>query len=125
MAMPATAQGWRVHQKDVRLRSEHKLSIHSNQDVTVDYRESFSWRYEPQYDPDTKDPDAVLPEVQPYIRGEEYVWEGTRHLPEFKEGCITYWQEMPETRSKARQDLCTLPRLAGGLLRRRYHLPWQ
>lgn len=60
---------------------------------TVDYRESFSWRYEPQYDPDPKDPDAVPLEVQPYIRGEKYVWEGTSHLPGFKDGCIAYWQE--------------------------------
>ncbi|KAJ9607081.1 hypothetical protein H2200_008153 [Cladophialophora chaetospira] len=59
----------------------------------LDYRESFSWRYEPQYDPDPKDPNAVPPEVQPYIRGENYVWEGTQHLPDFKDGCITYWQE--------------------------------
>ena len=59
----------------------------------MDYRESFSWRYEPQYDPDPKDPNAVPEEVQPYIRGEQYVWDGTQHLPTFKPGCITYWQE--------------------------------
>lgn len=59
----------------------------------LDYREAFSWRYEPQYDPDPKDPNAVPPEVQPYIRGENYVWEGTSHLPDFKDECITYWQE--------------------------------
>ncbi|EXJ72836.1 uncharacterized protein A1O5_03984 [Cladophialophora psammophila CBS 110553] len=59
----------------------------------LDYRESFSWRYEPQYDPDPKDPDAVPAEVRPYIRGENYVWEGTEHLAGFKKGCIAYWQE--------------------------------
>ncbi|KIV80254.1 hypothetical protein PV11_07766 [Exophiala sideris] len=59
----------------------------------LDYRESFSWRYEPQYDPDPKDPNAVPEEVKPYIRGELYVWDGTQHLPTFKQGCITYWQE--------------------------------
>jgi isopenicillin N synthase-like dioxygenase len=59
----------------------------------VDYRESFSWRYEPQYDPDPKDPEDVPAEVRPYIRGEGYVWEGTEQLPNFKDGCITYWQE--------------------------------
>lgn len=59
----------------------------------LDYRESFSWRYEPQYDPDPKDLHAVPAEVKPYIRGEQYVWDGTEHLPGFKEGCIAYWQE--------------------------------
>ncbi|KIW45448.1 uncharacterized protein PV06_03840 [Exophiala oligosperma] len=59
----------------------------------LDYRESFSWRYEPQYDPDPKDPANVPAEVLPYIRGEDYVWQGTSHLPGFKPGCITYWQE--------------------------------
>ncbi|KAK7892920.1 hypothetical protein LTR67_007157 [Exophiala xenobiotica] len=59
----------------------------------LDYRESFSWRYEPQYDPDPKDPAAVPAEVKPFIRGEDYVWQGTSHLPTFKHGCITYWQE--------------------------------
>jgi isopenicillin N synthase-like dioxygenase len=59
----------------------------------LDYREAFAFRYAPEYDPDAKDPDAVPAEVKPYIRGEEFVWEGTTHLPGFKHGCITYWQE--------------------------------
>lgn len=58
-----------------------------------DIRESFSWRYEPQYDPDPKDSKDVPAEVWPYIRGEKYVWDGTEHLPGFQSGCITYWQE--------------------------------
>ena len=56
----------------------------------VDYREAFSWRYEPQYDPDPKDPATVPAEVKPYIRGEDYVWRGTSHLPGFKLACLTY-----------------------------------
>lgn len=31
--------------------------------------------------------------MKPYIRGENYVWEGTDHLPGFKDACIAYWQE--------------------------------
>jgi isopenicillin N synthase-like dioxygenase len=58
----------------------------------VDYRESFPWRYEPRYDPDPKDPNAVQPEVLAYIHGEDYFWQGTSHLPGFKTACITYWQ---------------------------------
>jgi isopenicillin N synthase-like dioxygenase len=59
----------------------------------LDHRESFAWRYEPQYDPDLKDLEAIPAQVKPYIRGEQYVWDGTAHLPGFKEGCLQYWQE--------------------------------
>jgi isopenicillin N synthase-like dioxygenase len=83
---------WRVRPKDVSLpvcvvRRRTYLTI------AVDYREAFSWRYEPQYDPEYKDPAAIPAEVKPYIRGEDYVWQGTAHLPGFKDACITYWQE--------------------------------
>lgn len=43
-----------------------------------------AWRYEPQYDPDYKDPASVPEDVKPWIRGEQYVWDGTEHLPDFK-----------------------------------------
>lgn len=59
----------------------------------VDYREAFTWRYDPKYDPEYKDPAAIPEEVKPYLRGEEYVWEGTSHLPGFQDACISYWQE--------------------------------
>jgi isopenicillin N synthase-like dioxygenase len=49
------------------------------------------WRYDPRYDPDTKDLDAIPEEVKPWIRGEEFVWEGTSHLPGFKEDVLRYW----------------------------------
>ena len=70
-----------------------KKTAHASPSESLDYREAFSWRYTPEYDPDPKDPEAVPAEVKPYIRGEEYVWEGTEHLLGFKTGCITYWQE--------------------------------
>jgi isopenicillin N synthase-like dioxygenase len=47
--------------------------------------------YAPQYDPDPKPLDAVPEEVKPWIRGEEFVWEGTSHLPGFKDEVLTYW----------------------------------
>jgi len=70
-----------------------RRTVHASPSESLDYREAFGWRYAPQYDPEGRDPDAVPEEVKPYIRGEEFVWEGTSHLPGFKEGCITYWQE--------------------------------
>ncbi len=50
-----------------------------------------AWRYDPQYDPDIKDPKLVPEDVKPWIRGEEFVWEGTTHLPDFKDEVLTYW----------------------------------
>lgn len=50
-----------------------------------------AWRYEPQYDPDPKSLDEVPEEVKPWIRGEDFVWEGTAHLPDFKRDVLAYW----------------------------------
>ncbi|TVY64183.1 1-aminocyclopropane-1-carboxylate oxidase [Lachnellula suecica] len=57
----------------------------------IDVKETMGWRYSPQYDPDTKDLHAIPEEVKPWIRGEEFVWEGTAHLPGFKEEVLRYW----------------------------------
>lgn len=57
----------------------------------IDVKESMSFRYLPQYDPDPKDPNAVPLAVKPWLRGEEYVWEGTSHLPSFQKDCMAYW----------------------------------
>lgn len=55
-----------------------------------DFREGFAWRYDPRYDPEPKD---VVPDsIKPWIRGEEFVWEGTSHLPGFKEAMLAYWR---------------------------------
>ena len=70
-----------------------RRTAHASPSEGLDYREAFGWRYSPQYDPEPKDPNEVPEDVKPYIRGEEYVWEGTTDLPGFKGGCITYWQE--------------------------------
>ncbi|CZS92900.1 probable isopenicillin N synthetase [Rhynchosporium agropyri] len=58
---------------------------------SVDMRETLGWRYAPQYDPDTKDLNAIPEEVKPWIRGEEFVWEETAHLPGFKKEVLQYW----------------------------------
>ncbi|KFX86943.1 hypothetical protein V490_08672 [Pseudogymnoascus sp. VKM F-3557] len=58
---------------------------------SIDVHESFAFRYEPELDPDYKDPSAVPDEVKPWIRGEKYVWDGTAHLPNFKHDIIAYW----------------------------------
>jgi isopenicillin N synthase-like dioxygenase len=59
---------------------------------SVDIKESFSFRYSPELDPDHPQDISEIPEeVRPWIRGEEFVWEGTAHLPDFKKDCIAYW----------------------------------
>jgi isopenicillin N synthase-like dioxygenase len=50
-----------------------------------------AWRYSPQYDPDPKDLNTIPEEVKPWLRGEEFVWEGTSHLPGFKDEVLAYW----------------------------------
>ncbi|KAH8652523.1 hypothetical protein BX600DRAFT_96611 [Xylariales sp. PMI_506] len=59
---------------------------------SADVKESFSFRYSPELDPDHPMPLSEVPEeARPWIRGEDFVWEGTAHLPGFKEDCVAYW----------------------------------
>lgn len=57
-----------------------------------DFREGFAWRYDPRYDPEPKGGADVPEAIRPWIRGEEFVWDGTSHLPGFKADLIAYWQ---------------------------------
>jgi hypothetical protein len=36
---------------------------------------------------------SIAPQIQAGIRGEEFVWEGTKHIEGFKEASIAYWQQ--------------------------------
>ncbi|TAQ89253.1 hypothetical protein B7494_g2413 [Chlorociboria aeruginascens] len=58
---------------------------------SVDVKESMAFRYDPKYDPVPKPLDATPEEVKPWIRGEDYIWEGTAHLLGFKEEMLAYW----------------------------------
>lgn len=70
-----------------------KHGSHLSPSETRDYREGFGWRYDPKYDPDPKDPGAVPEDIRPWIRGEDFVWDKTSHIPGFKRDLIAYWQE--------------------------------
>ncbi|KAI1406539.1 Clavaminate synthase-like protein [Hypoxylon fuscum] len=60
---------------------------------SVDVRESFAFRYSPELDPDHPMDISELPEeIRSWIRAENFVWEGTAHLPDFKKDCIAYWR---------------------------------
>jgi isopenicillin N synthase-like dioxygenase len=56
-----------------------------------DKKEGFQWKYEPEIDPDPKDPSDVPQEVRDWIRAEPFVWEGTSHMPAFREDVLRYW----------------------------------
>lgn len=56
-----------------------------------DYREGFMWSYDPRLDPEPK---AKVPAaVKPSLKGEDFVWEATRHLPGFEADVLAYWRE--------------------------------
>ncbi|KAI1132312.1 2OG-Fe(II) oxygenase [Nemania abortiva] len=59
---------------------------------SVDVRETFSWTYDPRYDPSVPDPAAIPPHIARYLRCEEFYWEATANLPHFKEAIIRYWR---------------------------------
>ena len=58
----------------------------------LDSKEAFFYRYQPENDPETKDLSTIPEEVKSYIRGENYIWDATSHLPGFKHDVIAYWQ---------------------------------
>lgn len=59
---------------------------------TADVRESIAFRYSPELDPEhPKDISEVPDEIRRWIRSEDFVWEGTKHLPDFKSDCVAYW----------------------------------
>ncbi|RYO97313.1 hypothetical protein DL764_007336 [Monosporascus ibericus] len=83
---------------DSRKHSKYYNGYHGNKKTqispseSVDVREAFSFRYSPELDPDhPMDISQIPEEVKPWIRGEDFVWEGTRHLPGFRNDCLAYW----------------------------------
>jgi isopenicillin N synthase-like dioxygenase len=65
-----------------------------NRDEGVDVRETFSWTYDPRYDPSVaEDVDAIPPEARQFMRPEEFPWEATAHMPRLKEAVVKYFAE--------------------------------
>lgn len=50
------------------------------------------WQYDPKFDPDEKDVSKIPEEVKAWFRGEDMVWDGTAHIPDFQRDTIVYWQ---------------------------------
>lgn len=68
------------------------LSKQLNETESVDVRETFSTKYDPEYDPDVKDLKAIPEDVKRYLRAESFQWEATANMPDFKRNVIAYWQ---------------------------------
>lgn len=61
----------------------------------VDVRESFSWTYDPRYDPEVG-PDgveAIPDDARRFMRPEDFPWEATAHMPHFKDAVVAYFGE--------------------------------
>ncbi|KAK7989935.1 hypothetical protein PG989_010250 [Apiospora arundinis] len=59
---------------------------------SVDVRESFSWVYDPRYDPTVEDPSKIPPEAAAHLCLEDFPWEATANLPQFKAAVVDYWR---------------------------------
>ncbi|KAH8887597.1 2OG-Fe(II) oxygenase [Thozetella sp. PMI_491] len=58
---------------------------------SVDVRESFSWKYDPKYDESVADVSSIPVEVAKCLTSEEFLWDATSNLPQFKEAILAYW----------------------------------
>lgn len=64
-----------------------------NSAESIDVRESFSIRYNPKYDPAVcGDLEAIPPEARSCMTEDEFCWEQTSNLPQFKTSAMEYWR---------------------------------
>jgi isopenicillin N synthase-like dioxygenase len=66
-----------------------------NRDDGVDVRETFSWTYDPRYDPDVKDHiDAIPADAMRFMRIEDFPWNATdAHVPQLRTAITRYFVE--------------------------------
>ncbi|KAF8849105.1 2OG-Fe(II) oxygenase [Acephala macrosclerotiorum] len=64
-----------------------------NASESIDVRETFSFRYNPLYDPDVPDTEDEIPEdIKNTVTIDEFCWEKTSNLPHFKRDILEYWR---------------------------------
>ncbi|KAK8140112.1 2OG-Fe(II)oxygenase [Apiospora sp. TS-2023a] len=63
---------------------------------SVDVRESFSWVYDPRFDPAVADVNQIPPEAAAHLCPEDFPWEATANLPQFKAAIVDYWRSCLE-----------------------------
>ncbi|KAK6080866.1 2OG-Fe(II) oxygenase superfamily protein [Seiridium cupressi] len=62
-----------------------------NKNESVDVRESFSWRYDPRYDPEV-DVNAIDDEAKSQVLMEDFHRQATSNLPQFEESMVEYYR---------------------------------
>ncbi|KAM0817291.1 putative 2OG-Fe(II) oxygenase superfamily protein [Seiridium cardinale] len=62
-----------------------------NKNESVDVRESFSWRYDPRYDPGV-DVNAIDDEAKSHVLMEDFHRQATSNLPQFEESMVEYYR---------------------------------
>ncbi|KAH6677842.1 hypothetical protein F5X68DRAFT_157090 [Plectosphaerella plurivora] len=67
-------------------------SLRINKNESIDARETFSWAYDPAYDPGVADVAAIPPEAARFLRAEDFHWHETADVPELKTCMIAYWR---------------------------------
>ncbi|KAH7020295.1 2OG-Fe(II) oxygenase [Ilyonectria destructans] len=63
-----------------------------NSSESVDVRETFSWTYDPTYDPSITDVTSIPPHIAKHMRCEDSHWQATSNIPHFKASIVRYWQ---------------------------------
>ncbi|KAL1629951.1 hypothetical protein SLS54_000810 [Diplodia seriata] len=64
----------------------------SDEESSADMCEHFSLKYDPEYDPTVTDLESIPYDFRRCFKGEEWYWERTSHIPEFKKNLVGYWQ---------------------------------
>ncbi|KAI1488481.1 2OG-Fe(II) oxygenase [Biscogniauxia mediterranea] len=68
------------------------MSQRINPFESIDVRETFSWTYDPRYDPSVASLDGIPPHIARYLRCEDFHWDATANIPHFKEAVVRYWR---------------------------------
>ncbi|KAJ5167959.1 uncharacterized protein N7482_003553 [Penicillium canariense] len=68
-------------------------STQVNKTETRDRKETFSLRYNPANDPTISNPEDLLADSSYSYGNDEFLWEGTSHIPGFRETTIEFWQQ--------------------------------
>ncbi|KAM0273262.1 hypothetical protein ACHAQH_008359 [Verticillium albo-atrum] len=63
-----------------------------NKSESIDARETFSWTYDPRFDPDVPSLDAIPADAASYLRMEDFHWAGTANMPQFQDAVVRYWR---------------------------------
>ncbi|KAL5360561.1 Clavaminate synthase-like protein [Aspergillus floccosus] len=75
-------------------------STQINRSETRDQKETFSMRYDPRIDPECLDRQALMVTDERNFGGDDFIWEGTSHLPGFHDVTVTFWQRRLELARK-------------------------